>query len=571
MQRRIHHLDSLTIDKIAAGEVIDVPASCVKELVENALDAGAEDILIEVQVGGRELIRVTDTGCGMCREDVETAIERHATSKILCVEDLEKISSMGFRGEALASIVAISRVRITSAEKGGESPLSDATTLVAEGGEVKSIVTTKAPSGTMVEVRDLFYNVPARRKFLKSPSKDTQDIIKVITSLALASPKTSFRLLVDGKEVVFAQKEESGSLVARAKKLLKEPFQNGFEVHHKEEGCSLCGIVCSPEFAKTNRSGQYLFVNGRSVFSLPISYAVKNGCGSSCEQQKHPQFVLHLTLDPASIDINVHPQKKEIRFADEEWVRAVVQEKVSEAIFGMSRFSFQQEKPFDTSAGWFSSIGFDTTQGEIFPQLFSVADERPETIPPNGYETKVLAVLGGIAVIQTVEMHNQLTLLDIQRAMKAALHSELLEKRSKRHTEVLLLPIMLECSQEEAFLVASMTSEIASQGFLLRPFGPTSFLIEEVPQGLKELDIKECILSMVRHPEILREKNEVARCARLAGLYTSLMQGLHPPISLEFARAVCKRYVEAGSPKVAPDGAACSFSLTCTHIEKFFD
>lgn len=195
MVQRIHRLDSLTIDQIAAGEVVDAPASCIKELIENALDAGATNIRVEASVGGRECIRVVDNGCGMCREDVIASIERHATSKLRAIGDLETLSSLGFRGEALASIAAVSRMTITSAEKDPSSPVGVATTLAVEGGVVSSVLETKAPPGTAVEVRSLFYNVPARRKFLKTPARDSVDILKTLTYMALAAPQAAFLLL----------------------------------------------------------------------------------------------------------------------------------------------------------------------------------------------------------------------------------------------------------------------------------------------------------------------------------------------------------------------------------------
>lgn len=563
MQKRIHHLDSLTIDKIAAGEVIDVPASCVKELVENALDAGADDILIEVQLGGRELIRVKDSGCGMCREDVIASIERHATSKIICVEDLEKISSMGFRGEALASIVAIAKVRITSAERIGEASLSEGTSLLVEGGEVKSVTTTKALPGTTVEVRDLFYNVPARRKFLKTPAKDTQDIIKAVTCLALSFPDVTFRLVVDGKEVVTAHKATSH--IARAKALLKEPFQNSFEIDHRQEGFSLYGLVAEPGLAKTNRTGQYLFVNGRSVFSLPVSYAVKSGFGTSCEQNKHPQFVLHLTLDPASIDINVHPQKKEIRFADEEWVRTLVQEKVSEALWGKRTFSFRKSDELQAIEEW---NPLPQNLQEESPELFSFQEVAAAPLQEPFQE--ILAVLGEIALIRSKDSYDSLFLLDLKRAMKAVLFKELMASSPTKTHETLLIPVALDCSQDEASHLLSLLPEFENQGFLIRPFGATSFLVEAIPQALQTVDVQKVILEALHAPDLFFEKNKELRAKRLASLYVSLMKSLVSPITAETAYGVYKAYQEKGSPKICPDGNLCTTTLRDVDLKRFF-
>jgi DNA mismatch repair protein MutL len=557
--QRIHHLDSLTIDKIAAGEVIDVPASCVKELMENALDAGAEDILIEVQLGGRELIRVKDTGCGMCREDVLASIERHATSKIRCVEDLEKLCSMGFRGEALASIVAISRVRITTAERKEGLSVCEGTTLCVEGGEVKQVCEVAAIPGTTVEVTDLCYNVPARRKFLKSPSKDTQDIIKTVTCLALAWPQVSIKLIVDGKEVIAAQKQATAIL--RAQSLLKESFGKGFVINHEQEGFCLHGILADPQVSKTNRTGQYLFVNGRYVTSLPISYAVKGGFGTTIDQNKHPQFVLHLTLDQSTIDINVHPQKKEIRFADEEWVRSLVQEKVSESMFGKRTFSFRKSEeswtPFE-----------HPSLPEENSELFSLK-EITQTQPSASFG-EIVAVVGSIALIRTSSMLNTLTLLDLKSAMKAVLFQELRSAPKIKTPDMLLIPITVECTDQEAAVLSSMLSEFEAEGFLIRAFGPSHFLVEAVPHHLKEADVARFILEALHFPDLLREKNQEKRSLRLSSLYVSLMKSLQIPISKETAQAIYTAYLACGSPKLAPDGLPCASCLTDMQLKDLF-
>ena len=508
MPQRIRHLDSLTIDQIAAGEVIDVPASCVKELVENSLDAGATDIIVEVSLGGREFIRVTDNGCGMGKEDVITSIERHSTSKLEHIDDLERIMSRGFRGEALASIVAISHVTITSAEKNdgeafaklaiaicevpakGRASISTkpivvtmgeersklypsrheqsavasfakasggqicpATTLVAAGGKISSVIETHAPQGTFIEVASLFFNVPARRKFLKSPAKDTQDIIKTVTCLALAAPGVAFRVIVDGRQVIGVAEELSEPLNSRIRALLKDPFQNdAFEVHHSRDGFSLTGLIADPRQARSTRSGQYLIVNGRTVTSLPISYAVKAAFGATCEEGKHPLFALHMSLDPSSIDVNVHPQKKEVRFADEEWVRMLTQEAVQRHYLGKKGFPHRAARacPYLRRA----EPPSDMPDDPFAPWRGSEVEEAPSlpfVLPKSSCPSSAplcLAVMGDVALIQPPRkpttpfpVHDgALLLLDLRQAMRAVVFQDLEDTSQPIRTELFLAP-----------------------------------------------------------------------------------------------------------------------------------
>lgn len=560
MQRRIHQLDSLTIDKVAAGEVIDVPASCIKELVENAIDAGADDILIETQLGGRELIRVTDNGCGMCRDDVISSIERHTTSKLSSIDDLETLSSMGFRGEALASIVAISRVRITSGERQQEKNIVPATLLCAEGGKLLSVNDTKSYFGTTVEVSDLFYNVPARRKFLKSPSKDTQEALKMVMTLALASPHVSFRLIADGKCSLTAPKESS--FIARSKALLGDPFSRStFEIQYSTEGLTLTGVIAEPQYAKTTRAGsQYLFVNGRPVISLPLSYTVKNAFGSSCEQNKHPLFSLSLFLDPSTIDVNIHPQKKEVRFSDEEWVKTHVYESVAQALFGGNFFSapiahgFSPSMPSLEEKKYFQDFVYSPPKESFYKEeLFSLPEKQ---VVKN--EEKPLVVLGDLLLLKKEE---SVLVLDLKSAMKAVVYKDLCSsKKGTGSSEGLLVPIRLQCSEQESSLLVLNNDMFASWGFVIRPFGPHSFLVEGLPPSMKGVDVEKFLKEAIHEPDLV-QKRAVCSLCRIAALSVASMNMLKSPISLEVAHAIFLRWCERDRPAVAPDGTMCAFIL----------
>lgn len=572
MTSRIHRLDSCTIDKIAAGEVIDVPASCVKELIDNAIDAQATDILIEIRLGGRELIKVVDNGCGMTKEEVCLCIERHSTSKLQKIEDLEQISTHGFRGEALASIVAISHTTITSAKKEKDATLQPATTLRAEGGKIVSIHDTQAFPGTTVEVTSLFYNVPARRKFLKSPSKDTQDILKVVTALALASPHISFRLVVDGQQT-FAVAEER-LLLGRIRALFGEPFrQNAYEVFYSREGFTLSGLVAAPTHMRSSRSGQHLIVNGRPVHSLPISYAVKTAYGTTCEQGKHPLFALVLQLDPASIDVNVHPQKREVRFADEEWVRMLVQEAVSEALFGKKAFI---ENP-TTISPHLASTNIERSSISLWrPFETSVQPTLaiPTELPSTPLSETQLAVIGDIVILQPQQTelggspiaHDALVALDMKQAMRSVLFLELEQIQEAATTELLLTPVTIECSAQESALLHSKLHMLERLGFVIRQFGPQNFLVEGVPASSSDLDIKSFVFDLIHDEE--HSKTLGGNTSRhLANMYVASMKSLRPPVSVQTAQVVVKRWADHNFPRLAPDGSSCFAQITASSLK----
>jgi len=575
MGSRIIRLDANTIDKIAAGEVIDIPASCVKELIDNAVDAGATDILIEVAIGGRELIRVTDNGCGMNREETLLSIERHATSKLQNIEDLTQLTTSGFRGEALSSIAAISKLTITSAEHRSSSTVCQGTAILVEAGTIHSVQETQTSPGTTIEVSSLFYNVPARRKFLKSPSKDTHHIIKVVTSLALASPHVAFRLIADGRQLLAVAQEQTPPFLNRIRALLGEHFQNNaYEVLYSKEGFYLSGLVVSPLHSRASRSGQYLIVNGRPVQSAPISYAIKTAYGPSCESTKHPLFALHLTLDTDSIDINVHPQKKEIRFADEEWVRMLIQDAVSEALFGKTSFFASQNILTNLSSYPEKEYGATpiTTPVESIDTFESSLPLPTQEPTPTG---SCLAIIGDIALIQPNHKalcscsidQQSLVALDLKQTMRAILFRELDHIHEGLPTEILLVPLTIDCSIEESALLSSELPKLERLGFIIRPFGPQSFLIEGVPSYSPELDIKKFLLRFI-HEENLLDAIQAKTKKRLATIYTTAMKSLQHPIQIVSAEAILERWAHSGCPKRAPDGSPCFAMLTAQFLKE---
>ena len=329
---RIHVLADEVARQIAAGEVVERPSAVVKELVENALDAGSTLITVEIQDGGKKGIRVSDNGCGIAREDVALAFQRHATSKIATLEDLYHISQMGFRGEALYSIAAVSRVELTTKRRGDEAGLR----VTNEGGQLGEITDAGCPDGTTLWVRDLFYNTPARLKFLRSAQSEAGAVGSVMSRLILANPSVSFRFISHGKTVYHSQGD--GSLRNAVYSVLgKEIAAHMVMVQGEEGGIRVEGCVGEPVVSRGNRTYEMLYVNGRPVNHPMVSKAVENAYGTTLMSQKFPVFVLNLFMPYEWVDVNVHPNKLQVRFAQDQQVFYAVQSCVRRALSGVEQ------------------------------------------------------------------------------------------------------------------------------------------------------------------------------------------------------------------------------------------
>ena len=312
---RIQVLDQMTIDKIAAGEVIERPSSIVKELVENAIDAGASSVTIEIEDGGISMIRITDNGCGIFQEDIRNAFLRHSTSKIRCVEDLSEISSLGFRGEALSSIAAVTKVELVTKPKEETFGVK----YVIEGGREISMEETGAADGTTFCVRQLFYNVPARRKFLKTALTEAGHVQDLLMRLALSHPEVGFRFLSNRQEKL--RTSGSGKLDEVIYHIYgRDVAANLLDLDYEKSGIRIRGYVGKPVITRGNRNFETFFVNGRYVKSAMISKALEDACKDFMMQHKFPFAVLAFEIDSEQVDVNVHPTKMELRFQKQQEV-----------------------------------------------------------------------------------------------------------------------------------------------------------------------------------------------------------------------------------------------------------
>ncbi|MFL2778531.1 MAG: DNA mismatch repair endonuclease MutL, partial [Paracoccus marcusii] len=318
----IRQLDEATANRIAAGEVVERPASAVKELVENALDAGATRIEIAIQDGGKRLIRVTDDGCGMVPDDLPLALSRHATSKIDGT-DLLAITSFGFRGEALPSLGAVGRLTLTSRTRGGEGA-----SIAVTGGRLDPLRPAAANCGTVVELRDLFFATPARLKFLRTDRAETQAVADTVRRLAMAEPYVGFSLTADGREIFRADAEQGelfGALTTRLTRLMGADFiDNALPMDAERDGITLTGYAALPTYSRGAAVAQHLYVNGRPVRDKLLTGALRAGYMDVLAAGRHPAAVLFLECDPQMVDVNVHPAKAEVRFRDPQSARGLV-------------------------------------------------------------------------------------------------------------------------------------------------------------------------------------------------------------------------------------------------------
>ncbi len=483
------------INKIAAGEVVENPASVVKELVENSLDAGATDIAIEIKGGGRQLIRVTDNGCGMSPDDALLSVKRHATSKISDIDDLNQLNTMGFRGEAMASIASISQFTLITGQGGGSGPL-----IFVNGGKVVKHASVAACRGTVIEVKSLFFNVPVRKKFQKSPARDSAEIFKIVSTMALGNPGVKFQLIRDG-ETALAAPVLDGScekqLQERISSVLSRDFLTSCLPLKNE---SIEGFIGNPSTTRQNRLGQYLFINRRPVISPQISRAVSDGYGTTIAPKRYPIFVLHMTMPGFDVDVNVHPQKREVRLRDEEGATGLVREAVSKALR-------KKESKTMCVSPKFASY---TPRFEPSPKVeetvcaYSAPHEvnHPEfdfALP--AAETECIRVIYTLPGYILAEKGGELFIIDQRRAH----HRILFDKLTKREgcpSERLLIPLRIELAKIEAETLRESLVLLKALGFEIREFGPHVFVVDSCPPSFSNKDIP----SMIRESlEDLRE------------------------------------------------------------------
>jgi DNA mismatch repair protein MutL len=521
----VRQLPEPIVNRIAAGEVVERPASVVKELVENALDAGAKRIDVLTDGGGRRLIRVTDDGEGMSRADLELSVDRHATSK-LAGDDLMSIATLGFRGEALPSIAAVARLAITT--RHASEP--HAWTLVVDAGIKSAAKPAALNSGTSVEVRDLFYATPARLKFLKTDRSEADAVREVVRRLAMSRPDVAFTLA--GEERAPVTWGPAADELARLGDVLGQDFRaNAFAVQAEREGVRLEGFAGLPTLSRANSLGQYLFVNGRPVRDKVLFGAVRAAYADYLPRDRHPLLALFVTLPAREVDVNVHPAKTEVRFRDGALVRGLIVRALKEALAreggraastgggatiaafrpaaGARRATYDWRRSPARPAGFAPSrggaaLGFaEATQaafdvGEPAADMGVESFERPAELitRPLGaaraqfHETYIVSqTQDGLVIVDQHAAHERI----VYERMKAAL------EKSGIARQILLIPEIVELDEADAARLVQRAQELARFGLAVEPFGPGAVAVRETPSLLGDVDVQGLLRDLAEH------------------------------------------------------------------------
>jgi DNA mismatch repair protein MutL len=632
---RIRLLSEQVANQIAAGEVVERPASVVKELVENSLDADPNKIAIEIGAGGRSLIRVTDDGFGMSRDDALLCLERHATSKIQRAEDLASIATLGFRGEALPSIASVSRFTLTTRER--ENPSPEGTQIIVNGGTIAEVKAAGSAPGTSVEVRQLFFNLPARRKFLRAEETEAAHIQHYLTLAALAFPEVAFTFVKDGRNVWQLPAVKSGAATSSRIEALRERlrallgdekllpvnfsasleddgnrsapdetdiFENASpeksEIRSPKSEVRVWGLIGSPGVSRATRDGQFVFVNRRPVENRGINYALIEGYHNSLMKGRYPVCCLFLEIDPAEVDVNVHPAKREVKFHREFEIRKFVAQAVRDSLLA---FHVEPPKSIPTAKAptvpselkftpEASASALPHLPGKLKPSPAAdspkpavqqtpltmgfapapqsapsakSADVSPAPISnlPSSSATPLLnvplrlvGVIGRLYVL--LESDRGLVLLDQHAAHERILFEQMMnriESNAAAPSQKLLLPETIELPPRDAQFLREQLVVLTKLGVGLSEFGERTFLLDALPPFVKVPDTRRFVFDLV---DELRAAGREVNLARL---------GEHT-----VAKTVCRHAVKANDPlggaeleNLVEDLRHCAMPYTCPH------
>jgi DNA mismatch repair protein MutL len=551
----VRRLDPLLVDRIAAGEVVERPASAVKELVENALDAGATRIDVAIEEGGKRLIRVIDDGCGMDARDLALAIERHATSKIPD-GDLTAIATLGFRGEALPSIAAVADLTIETRATGAPHGCS----IRIDAGEKRGLSASNWPRGTKIEARALFAATPARLKFLKTERTETAAIVDVVKRLAMAHPQARFSLSADSG-ALFDYPACGDDSARRIFQILGEDFAaNAFRLEAERDGVKLSGLAGLPTYSRGNAQLQYVYVNGRPVRDKLFAGAIRAAYLDFLSADRHPVAALFIDCDPRSVDVNVHPAKAEVRFADPGLVRGLVVGALKQALAEKSHRSADTNAraaidvlargdgaPYRAPppANWslsrspYAPAGFEDQPQAAFDAGAPMADSRPHDTPAPEPESPLGAARAQLHETYIIaQTQDGLVIVDQHAAHERIVYEKL--KRQREETgvarQMLLIPAVVELDESRMNALAPALDELAALGLALERFGPGAMLVRETPALLGDVDCKRLVEDIA---DLLAEDGDA--------------RGLSRRLDHVLATCACHHSVRAGRRLSAPE------------------
>jgi len=488
-------------NKIAAGEVVERPSSVVKELVENALDAHAGRIIIEVENGGKSLIRVSDNGIGMNKDDAMLALERYATSKIYRDSDLFSIKTLGFRGEALPSIASVSRFSLVTKDEISKT----AAEIIVEGGRIKKVSQTGAPQGTMVTVKQLFYNIPARRKFLKSASTEMGHIADVISSIALGNQKAGFKLYHNQKIVKnwLPASDPFDRVIDVIGTNLKSDF---FKLELNEKFISIAGWILSPKIFRSTSRGIYIYANNRFVRDRVIQHALFEGYRQRLMKGRFPMAVLFINVPFEHVDVNVHPTKQEVRFVRQSQVHEAVKQAVSNALHRSETHKwkpaghYNKENQSNQDDLFVSEPASNYIKTETRPSLYNAKPKTQDQLWDKKSCFAELKIIGQVHNTYIIcESDQGLVLIDQHAAHERVLY-EYLKGRYKGQRgpdQSLLIPETVDLGYREAEILEKLIPELCKLGLEIEPFGGNTFAVKSAPAILAGREIRPLVVEMV--------------------------------------------------------------------------
>ncbi len=583
MSRHVKILSENLANKIAAGEVVERPASVVKELVENALDAGADDIKLEITAGGRRLIRVSDNGHGMSREDALLSLERHATSKIDSDHDLENISSLGFRGEALPSIASVSRINL----KSRESKNIEGTEIIVEGGIVRAVQVCGMAVGTEITVEQLFFNTPARLKFLRSAETESANVGDLITRLAISRPDVSFSYRNDGREIL---RIPQGTLLQRMQKLVTRETPL-FEVSGFTATASINGFLTPPSAARSSSTTMFTYINGRFVRDKVVQHAVMQAFRPVLEKGRYPLLALFITVPPGELDVNVHPTKHEVRFRHSSHIHDAIQSVLEDALRKspwLKRQEFTVSIPGSSPSSSPEDSCLTGTRQALnrfmtTPKPESVFEPSSTFSPPetatliegkSGYFSTMRVIGQFKAAYILCEADDRLVIIDQHAAFERIRFEQLKSGFLSGGVESqrLLMPDTIEISFAEADIIHRYHSVLNSLGFELEEFGSNTWRINAIPRIASGLEYTALLRDLLS--ELLENGSsssfDVTRDELLARVAChSVVRGRYPLDRLQMEEML-KDMDRTNFSAHCPHGRPVSHDITIKELEKLF-
>jgi DNA mismatch repair protein MutL len=579
----IQLLDNETIGKIAAGEVVERPSSVVKELIENAIDAKSTRISVSIEAGGTRSIEVVDNGIGIHPDELAVALQRHATSKLTSFEDLDGLRTLGFRGEALPSIAAVSSIRVRSRAQGSQRAAS----IRVDFGAIDPMQPDSGDDGTIVQVRDLFENVPARRKFQRQPSTESGLIVRLVSAYAAAYPAVAFGLTVDDRrsfsttgsgDAIEAATAVYGVEVGRAAIDLQEP-----ELDARVPGVTVSGWLCAPTVTRSHRQQMIFFMNGRQIQSRTLMYALEEAYHTLLMVGRHPVTLVRIEVDPDQVDVNVHPTKAEVKFADERAVARAISRSAHATLTRIPRaepprIRIESSMPFSTpyqpaplptiERHTFEQRVFEQSENERSTHVVETAPapERPKPALP------MLRVLGQVAGTYIIaEGPEGLYLIDQHAAHERVVYERFLGQIVANGVErqPMLDPLVLDLSPEESTVIEQSIDELGQLGFELERFGPSSILVRSVPSVAVGTDVQ------ARLRDILKDLGEggagsswLDSVAVSVACHTSIRAG--QTLSLQEMRELVEQLERTQQPRACGHGRPTMLRLTQDELGRQF-